>query len=281
MPNSMLLICCLIVLPATAMILHTPPSSIATHAYTPLRSSSPWLRTVPHNFLIKHQLLRTRASAPQMRPQTELMAAAAAVAMNPAFLALDGLAALLKMAWRLAVAAAVGLALKPQIEDILKSRIVSKYTSQIKLNRQQLKIVLAIFFFPVASRYLRKAVGLVVAQVPYLQRFTQHAQNSGRMGRRGARGGSRPKRLDPNDINPGGGDGGGGNGGDGGGGAGGGGDGGGGDGGGGEGGGGDGGGLGGVGKSGRDVGGDEGKEDGGKSKKEWWEAKRGDSKRIY
>ena len=103
--------------------------------------------------------LRTGTLAPRMCLQTEIVAAVAITAINPACMALDGLAALLKIAWRLALATVLGIALKPTIMDVLKTPFIAKYTRQVK--RSHLKFILALAFYPTAMSFARRSIGFV------------------------------------------------------------------------------------------------------------------------
>ena len=95
-----------------------------------------------------------------MRLQTELVAAAAAVAINPAFVALDGLAVLLKIGWRLGVAAVLWTFLKPTIMDILRSSGLIRFVDKLQANPNQFRIVLFIVLAPIARRLSRKVMKL-------------------------------------------------------------------------------------------------------------------------
>ena len=156
-----LLFSCLVLLPGTAMSLRAPLPLTVTRAsqqQTLLASSSPRLAVAQHHSghmaAAGHSICGvaapswgTRASAPQMRLRTELVAA---VATSPAFLAADAFGFLLKAGWRLALAAGIGLALKPTIKDIYNSRMIRKYTSQLK--PAHLRLCGFLTFAPLARR---------------------------------------------------------------------------------------------------------------------------------
>ena len=123
----MLLVFLVTLLPGTAMALRPPPSWPVTRAWqqqTPPANILP--TTAQHDgvrmaaagnyFMVAAPSLHTRAAAPRMRLRTELVAAAA-VAINPAFLLLDAFGALLKIAWRVALATAFWFALKDTIKE--------------------------------------------------------------------------------------------------------------------------------------------------------------------
>ena len=168
--------CLLLLLLASAMTLHQP-SSLAMarawqHQQSPAsslprlaaarRHHSSRMTAARHNnfFVAASSSLRTRALAPQMRLQTELVAAAAAVAINPAFVALDGLAVLLKIGWRLGVAAVLWTFLKPTIMDILRSSGLIRFVDKLQANPNQFRIVLFIVLAPIARRLSRKVMKL-------------------------------------------------------------------------------------------------------------------------
>ena len=144
----------IMLLPGTAMRLRTPPSWTVTRGSKQLASSFPRLTAAQYH--------GGRMARPQMRLREELVAAAAAAAMNPTFIALDGLAVLLKVAWRIAVAAAIGLVLKDVIKDVLKSkylRAITKYVRRIKV--KHLRIIFAVVLASMVRRYLPRLVSKV------------------------------------------------------------------------------------------------------------------------
>lgn len=182
-------LCCMIaLLPGTvALLLQSCTVTRVSQQQAPL---SPRLLAVrhpskkaPHNDFIV-QAPSPRLSAPQMSQQTGLIATAAAAATNAAIAALDGLAACLKISWRLAAWLLVGLALKPVWQPILNYPPIARYAKQVKL--VHLKWYIALGFYPLALRLARRLVFRI---------FTLFPQVEGAMARRpGRRGMSRKKQ---------------------------------------------------------------------------------------
>ncbi len=150
--------------------------------------------------------LRPRASAPQMRLRAELVAAATAATDPAAFLALDALAVLLKVAWRLAAAAAIWFAIWPVFKDDPRFRPIANYVR--KINPRAWKLLFVAVFYRKGMMALR-LVGERLFPGADFSRFSR----GGKLSRRG------PRRRTPHGSGGGGGGsngGGGGGGGDGG-----------------------------------------------------------------
>ena len=118
------------------------------------------------------QSLRTRAPAPQMRLRTDLLAAAAA-AMNPlavvAFPALDALAVLLKLAWKVAFWAAFWqVALKPVFGDLVSSVLRRLAITKVvrALRPSHLAVIFGLCLYPYATRALRAVVSRLLLLLP-------------------------------------------------------------------------------------------------------------------
>jgi hypothetical protein len=197
-----------ILLPCTAM-----PSWALANSLRLAAQHHVQMAAAGHDFLVTAPSLRT--AAPHMRfSSAELNTGAvflalflpqciphtAPASMNPAFLALDALAVLIKVAWRLAVAAGLGLAFKESgiIQDFLNVPFITKYARRVRL--VHLKLLVWVAFYPYAFR----AVRLVLARI--FPRFDATKFSKPRRARR-------PKRTsspyEPDGDGDGGGDGGG------------------------------------------------------------------------
>ncbi len=102
-------------------------------------------------------------SAPHMRVRAQLVATATVI--HPVLIALDALAVLLKVAWRLAVAALLWSQLKPMLNLILNSvsPTINAYVRNI--NPMYVRPLLAFFAYSVCGPIVRRTLGPVVARI--------------------------------------------------------------------------------------------------------------------